>query len=112
MWLVLLTLEMRHHATQRSLAAAVGIEGPTLTHHLNRLEANGLVARARDPQNRRVQLVDLTGEGHAMFDRLRVAVVAFDQRLRAGMTPDDVARLSSLLGRLRANVGAAEDPGG
>lgn len=109
-WLVLLTLKIRHHATQRALAAAVGIEGPTLTHHLTRLEAKGLVARARDPQNRRVQLVDLTDEGHAIFDRLRVVVVAFDQRLRAGMTPTDLAQLSTLLGRLRTNVGADGSP--
>ena len=110
-WLVLLALKARHHGTQGSVAAAVGIEGPTLTHHLNRLEASGLVARARDPQNRRVQLVDLTDEGHGMFDRLRTAVVAFDQRLRAGMAPADLAHLSALLGRLRTNVGPEGTPG-
>ena len=38
-WLVLVSLEGQAHGAQRELADAVGIEGPTLTHHLNRMEA-------------------------------------------------------------------------
>jgi MarR family transcriptional regulator, transcriptional regulator for hemolysin len=58
------------HGAQRELAAAVGIEGPTLTHHLNRMEASGLVTRRRDPANRRVHRVELTEAGEATFARL------------------------------------------
>ena len=64
-WQILLSLQGRRHRAQRELAEAVGIEGPTLTHHLNRLELAGLVVRMRDPQNRRVHLVDLTPAGQA-----------------------------------------------
>ena len=35
---------------QRQLAEAVGIEGPTLTHHLNRMEAAGLANRPGTPR--------------------------------------------------------------
>jgi MarR family transcriptional regulator, transcriptional regulator for hemolysin len=106
-WLVLVSLKAQCHDMQRQLAEAVGIEGPTLTHHLNRMEAAGLVTRSRDPQNRRIQRVGLTAEGEAMFDRLRQAVVAFDLRLRTGVTSEEVAVLADLLARLRANVGAS-----
>ncbi|MDQ1369525.1 MAG: MarR family transcriptional regulator, transcriptional regulator for hemolysin, partial [Acidimicrobiaceae bacterium] len=51
-WLVLVSLKTQRHGMQRDLAEAVGIEGPTLTHHLNRMEADGLVQRRRDPNNR------------------------------------------------------------
>jgi MarR family transcriptional regulator for hemolysin len=103
-WLVLVSLKGRRHGMQRELAEAVGIEGPTLTHHLNRMEAGGLVRRSRDPQNRRVHLVELTEEGEVAFHRFLQAVVAFDRRLRAGVTDEDVATLDGLLGRLRLNV--------
>ena len=96
--------------TQRELAEALGIEGPTLTHHLSRMEAAGLVSRHRDPDNRRVQRVELTAAGEAEFDRLRHRVVAFDERLRAGLTVADVAALGALLDRLQANVAAAAEP--
>src|SRR5205823_2753823 len=36
-WLVLVSLKGQEHGAQRELAEAVGIEGPTLTHHLNRM---------------------------------------------------------------------------
>lgn len=105
-WLVLVSLKSQHHNAQRELAEAVGIEGPTLTHHLNRMETAGLVTRTRDPQNRRVHRVELTVAGEAAFERHLETVVAFDQRLRAGITDKEAAVLSGLLGRLRANITA------
>jgi MarR family transcriptional regulator for hemolysin len=104
MWLVLLSLKSQRHAAQRQIAAAVGIEGPTLTHHLNRMEAEGYVTRTRDPQNRRAHRVELTEAGEAAFERLFGVVVAFDQQLRRGLSDREVAELGSLLTRLRANV--------
>lgn len=103
-WSVLASLMGQRHGAQRTLAAAVGIEGPTLTHHLARMEAAGLVERHRDPENRRVQRVELTAEGEALFGRLLAVVGAFDSRLRAGVDPDDVERLSNMLAVLRTNV--------
>src|SRR5262245_58883040 len=106
-WLVLVSLKSRRHGAQRELAAAVGIEGPTLTHHLNRMEAPGLVVRRRDPPNRRVHRVELTEAGEATFARLLGAVVGFDERLRRGFTEPELAMLGDLLERLRINAAAA-----
>ncbi len=103
-WLVLLSLRSGAAGTQRELAEAVGITGATLTHHLAAMERNGLVERRRDDTNRRVQRVALTAEGAALFDRLRVAAVAHDARLRTGLTADEVHTLAGLLGRIRNNL--------
>jgi MarR family transcriptional regulator for hemolysin len=106
MWLVMVSLKAERHGMQRDLASAVGIEGPTLTHHLNRMEAAGLVKRARDPENRRVHRVELTAAGEAEFRRLRQTVIAFHRRLRDGLAAEEIALLGSLLDRLRRNVAA------
>lgn len=106
MWLILVSLKSQQHDAQRKLAQAVGIEGPTLTHHLNRMENAGLVTRRRDPENRRVHLVELTEAGEAAFHRLLATVRAFDRRLRTGFTAEELAALAGMLERLRANVGA------
>jgi MarR family transcriptional regulator for hemolysin len=108
-WLVLVELKGSRHAAQRDLARAVGVEGPTLTHHLHRMEAAGLVTRRRDPANRRAHQVELTDGGEAMFARLVGAVVAFDEQLRAGLTPAEVDTLHDLLERLTANVTPDEE---
>src|SRR3989440_5942724 len=85
-WLILISLKSRRLASQRELAEAVGIQGATLTHHLDAMESAGLVTRRRDPANRRLHLVELTPAGEALFLRLRDAATAFDQRLRAGLS--------------------------
>jgi MarR family transcriptional regulator for hemolysin len=109
-WLVLISLKSGDPASQRELAGSVGVQGATLTHHLNAMEAAGLVTRRRNPANRRVHIVELTAEGEALFVRLREAAGTFDRRLRSGLTDGDIETVTSLLGRLRDNV--AQPPPG
>ena len=103
-WLVLLNLKARQMTNQRELAEAVGIREATLTHHLNAMEADGLLTRRRDEHNRRIHVVELTEAGEAAFLRLREAAVGFDRRLRRGLSAEDLTRLEGLLGRLATNV--------
>jgi MarR family transcriptional regulator, transcriptional regulator for hemolysin len=103
-WLVLISLKRGQLASQRELADAVGVQGATLSHHLNAMEAAGLVTRRRDPRNRRLHVVELTPDGDALFSRLREVAFDFDQRLRAGLTDQDIDRFEALLTTLRQNV--------
>ncbi|GAB2511845.1 MarR family winged helix-turn-helix transcriptional regulator [Nocardia heshunensis] len=103
-WLILLTLKTQNLGNQRELAKAVGIEGATLTHHLNAMESDGLVIRRRDPANRRVHQVELTDSGDALFRRLARAATAHDQRLRAGFSDDEIDVLTDLLDRMQHNM--------
>src|SRR5690242_1297431 len=91
-WLILVALKSGDHANQRDVAAAVGIEGATLTHHLARMEADGVVRRERVPDNRRTQSVSLTAKGDKLFFALRDAAMGFDRQLRRGLTVSDVER--------------------
>jgi MarR family transcriptional regulator for hemolysin len=106
-WQVLVSLKGPAHGTQRHLADALGIEGATLTHHLNRMERTGLVTRERDPANRRAHLVALTAAGEQAFHRLLGPVQSFDRQLRAGFTDDELDTLRQLLERVAANASAA-----
>jgi MarR family transcriptional regulator, transcriptional regulator for hemolysin len=107
-WLILLNLKIRKPANQRELAEAVGVREATLTHHLNALDARGLITRKRDAANRRIHVVALTEDGEATFIRLQQAAVAFDARLRAGLSEPDLDLLADLLARLAANAGGTE----
>jgi MarR family transcriptional regulator for hemolysin len=109
MWLVLLNLKTRRLANQRELAEAVGVREATLTYHLNAMDGDGLVTRRRDSANRRIHVVELTPAGEEAFVRLRNAAIAFDQRLRLGLTDNEVAGFEAVLDRLANNVGVEDD---
>jgi len=109
-WLVLLNLKIRRPANQRELAEAVGVREATLTHHLNSMDAEGLITRQRDTANRRIHVVALTDAGEEMFLRLRTAATSFDQRLRAGITEKEMITLEGVLDRLVQNVADDDAP--
>jgi MarR family transcriptional regulator, transcriptional regulator for hemolysin len=103
-WLVLSSLKQEHRSTQLDLARAIGIEGPTLTRHLDGLEESGLVVRRRDPADRRAVGVELTKAGEELHARLLKGAIAFNRRLTAGMSEQELARLNRSLADLADNV--------
>jgi MarR family transcriptional regulator for hemolysin len=109
-WQVLLLVRSEQWGTQARMAEAMGITGATLTHHLNALEAQGLVRRWRETSNRRVQRVELTEEGTALFDRLRHVALRHDERLRSKLTDAETELLAQLLEKLQAGLELAPAP--
>jgi MarR family transcriptional regulator for hemolysin len=103
-WQVLLLVRSEQWGTQAKIAEAMGITGATLTHHLNALEAQGLVRRWREASNRRVQRVALTDAGAELFERLREVALRHDERLRSALDDDELAQLGTLLDKLRAGL--------
>jgi MarR family transcriptional regulator for hemolysin len=108
-WLVLSSLSSADWPTQVDLANALGIEGATLTKHLDGLEEAGLVRRRRDSADRRAMRVELTDEGRALHSALLGVVIAFDKRLRSGLTEPELARLDEVLRQLEENVRTTSD---
>jgi MarR family transcriptional regulator, transcriptional regulator for hemolysin len=103
-WLVLTTVKRSEHSRQRDIAGAIGLEDATLTHHLNRMERDGLVSRHRDPDNHRNQVVALTSDGETLFHTLLATVIDFDRRLRRGLPVAELERVRTVLERLRENA--------
>jgi MarR family transcriptional regulator, transcriptional regulator for hemolysin len=103
-WLLLLALKQGRGGRQQELASAVGIEGPTVTHHLDGLERAGLITRTRDPADRRAMRVELTPEGDALFRRLARAAKSFDERLRDGLGDAEIDAVRQVLRKLRTNA--------
>jgi len=103
-WQVLLLVRSQRAGAQARIAEALGISGATLTHHLNALEARGLVRRWREASNRREQRTALTPAGEELFDRLRAVAVRHDERLRSRLTEKETHRLAELLDKLQAGL--------
>jgi MarR family transcriptional regulator for hemolysin len=105
-WFILTNLKGDAWRTQHDLARALRIEGPTLTRHLDGLEEEGLVVRRRDADDRRAVSVELTDLGRARHAEMLRAVQAFNRRLLAGLSDDEIDELRALLARLEQNVRA------
>ena len=103
-WLILSSLRGDRWATQLDLARSLGIEGPTLTRHLENLERGGFVRRERSQADRRAVRVELTEAGAEAHGRMLRAVISFNERLQAGLSSDDLRFLDHLLARLDENV--------
>ncbi|MFF0576074.1 MarR family winged helix-turn-helix transcriptional regulator [Streptosporangium saharense] len=59
------------------LAEEHGVQLPTMTVQINRLEEPGLVARGADPTDARVRTVELTDEGRARLVAVRRVRIAY-----------------------------------
>src|SRR5687768_10855662 len=99
----LATVERHGPLTPSELADRERVRRPTATKLLARLEAEGLVARTADPQDRRSSLIAVTAEGRALLRGIRTRKDAFlAQRLRALSAEDraTLERASELLEQL------------
>ena len=70
-YLAMLVLWEASPQTVGALGEALDLESSTLTPLLKRLETQGLVARARDPEDERRVIVTLTPAGAALRDKAR-----------------------------------------
>jgi MarR family transcriptional regulator for hemolysin len=100
-FVVLRSAALSPGVSQRQLAAALGIEGATLTHHLDRLATDGLIQRVRNEADRRVSYVELTPAGRAHLDRVQAHAGVMDKEFRSMFTPEEAATLTELLTRVR-----------
>ena len=99
-WQVLVLVRSKHWVAQAHIADAMGITAATMTHHLNALESQGLVRRWREADNRRVQSVELTAGGEALFAQLRGAARRHDRKLRSKLEDEEATMLTELLAKL------------
>lgn len=90
---------------QRDIADGVQIEGATMTRHLDRLEAEGFVARRRDPSDRRAIIVDLTPAGERTLERLRATMASAHDACWEGIGERDRETARRVAKRLSENVG-------
>lgn len=74
---------------------------PGITRLLDRLEAKGLVARRRCPEDRRRVLCSITPKALALLDRLDEAVDRADGEALGGLDESQAKQLVSLLDRVR-----------
>jgi DNA-binding MarR family transcriptional regulator len=80
-----------------ALVRATLVTSGTMTNRIDRLAANGLVSRRRDPEDKRGVLVQLTGDGLRTVDGAFAALLAREEALLTGLGADQQVQLAGLL---------------
>ena len=91
---------------QRELVATMGVDPSILVTLLNPLEADGLVARERDPDDRRRHLVTLTAAGERQLTDAAAAQHQAEDELFASLDDQQREQLRALLITLRDGLAA------
>jgi MarR family transcriptional regulator, organic hydroperoxide resistance regulator len=89
------------------LAVRLGVEPPTVTKMLRRLEGCGLVERRRDPTDARSFRVYLTEKGRALDGPVAWCWAQAEETALAGLSAGEQQTFQKLLIRVRCNL----DPG-
>ncbi|KAB7738629.1 MarR family transcriptional regulator [Parvibaculum sedimenti] len=87
---------------QMELAAALGIEGPSLVPQLDALEKAKLVIRKPDPTDRRAKTLFLTARGEALLKKLEPHLADIRARLLAEVSEEDLATCFEVMGKIQA----------
>ena len=102
--MVLLHLWQRDGLTPSELAGALGVEPPTVTNMLSRMEKAGLLERCRDSRDARCTRVYLTEKGRELREPVELRWEVVEERAFAGVTTEEEALLRDLLARLHDNL--------
>jgi MarR family transcriptional regulator, organic hydroperoxide resistance regulator len=86
------------------LAERLGVEPPTVTKMLRRLESCGLLERRPDPRDARSFRVYLTDEGRSLEEAVSRCWERAEQRTLAGMSAEERRDFHRLLTKVRANL--------
>ncbi|GGM14976.1 MarR family winged helix-turn-helix transcriptional regulator [Dactylosporangium sucinum] len=102
---VLWTIRQQGPMTQRELAAARHVTPRNVTGLVDGLEAAGLVRRTPHPTDRRATLVELTGAGTDIVERLEREQLEFTTLLFDGMPQEQFESLTrgldEIVGRIK-----------
>jgi MarR family transcriptional regulator for hemolysin len=90
--------------TVSEIAVRLGVEQPTVTRSLSRLDQGGWFAREPVPGDRRATRIRLTGKGHAVIPQIEAAWHTLAETATAGMANDQRAGLIELLEKVRGNL--------
>jgi len=102
--LVLLALGDGGRLRPSDLADRLGVESPTVTKMLQRMEASGMITRSPDSTDARVNWIELTREGRRLEAHVEDCWKAAEAQAVAGLTMEERLLLRRLLAHVLANM--------
>jgi DNA-binding MarR family transcriptional regulator len=95
-------LRLRDHGpmSQQALGVALDIDASNLVALLNDLEAESLISRRRDPDDRRRHVVEISQRGTRLLDEVERAAAGVEDEFFVALDEDERVALQGLLARV------------
>ncbi len=103
-WRVLAYLARSEGSNQASLADHMDMEPITLSRHLDRMEAAGMLERQPNPNDRRAHRLYLTEAGRELMGGFRVVAGEVVGDCMEGISDDEIDLAVDILTRIRVNL--------
>lgn len=103
--------ERPYRLTQSELAQALGLTAGTVSIRVDRLIKLGLATRTRSRDDARVQWIELTIPGEAVFDDVVPQHLEAERLMLAGLSEADRTELARILQRWLASLEQSADDG-
>jgi MarR family transcriptional regulator for hemolysin len=110
-WWVLKHLADQDGLSQRELARRLSVEAPTLTRHIDRMAAEGLVVRMQDDKDRRVTRISVTPAGRRLHRRLVAIASELEGEFAGLMSARESAVVERVLSRIDNYLGQVDAAG-
>lgn len=102
-WSTLYYLEKNDSMTLVELAQLQGVEKPTVTRTVTKLEEAGLIEPIAT-HDKREKRMSLTEQGRALYHKVRIPIDAFEHRLLEGISEKEQEKMIELLVALREKI--------
>jgi DNA-binding MarR family transcriptional regulator len=89
---------------QTELAKVLDIGKVALGGLLDRLEANGYVARKADPTDRRAKRIEMTAAGRSLLSLMQERATSLNQDTMRGMTNEEILVAEDILHRMKLRL--------
>lgn len=104
-WRVLAVISQADRIAARDVVRRTPMDKMAVSRAVASLEEKGLVLRATDPDDRRVNALSLSPTGRAVFNRIAALALDYEDALLATLAPEEAAAFRSILEKLEARAG-------
>lgn len=102
-WTILYYLYHYNSATHVEISEYLGVEKPTITRTFTSLEALGYVEQT-DGKDRREKRMQLTEQGKAAYEHVRIDIDQFEQEMLQGVPQDKQLEMIEIMEKVRNNI--------
>lgn len=106
-WTILSYLARCEGVSQTKLADYMNLAPMTLTRQIDKLQADGLIDRKQDPQDRRINLIYLTKKSQPLMQHMHEIAVEAKEAALKGFSEEEREVLRKFLIQTRSNIESA-----
>ncbi|WP_163140159.1 MarR family transcriptional regulator [Bacillus sp. 22-7] len=102
-WTIIYRLKTGGPSTQKEISSYLGVEAPTMTRTLARLEKSGWITRTAG-KDKREKLISLTDAAILEYDNWLAAVRSSESNVLQNITEEEISTMIKLMAKMRESM--------